>query len=383
MKYLRQLTDEYLMFMIEKGFSDRTVGTHEWILRHFKTFVADLGMPGKKAVLPENRAAFLDRCKLTKAHGVMFKFSGWLKETGVVEKPPRAKPVPLPDVFERYVERFRKTRSVKDSRIIQIRKELGRFDAWLKDRNIRLRELKIGQIDEFLQFRTRDLAPSTCSDVRGILKGFLGYLHIEERVIRRDLASMIVAAPVFAYENPPKFLRKHEIRKLFGAADLGSNEGLRAHAMTRLAYTTGLRPSEIARIRIADLSFEKGELTVPERKGNNPVRFPLPEEIVKAVAAYVIGARPEKAGRNLFVSLSPPHNPVTGGLVSDAISKVMRKAEVPGTPYWLRHTYAQNLLESGASIFEIREMLGHDCIKATKRYLHIHIKLMREVLFDD
>ena len=64
-------------------------------------------------------------------------------------------------------------------------------------------------------------------------------------------------------------------------------------------------------------------------------------------------------------------------------SRVIRKDGVPGTPYWLRHTYAQNLLESGASIFEIKEMLGHDCIKATKRYLHIHIKLMREVLFDD
>jgi len=51
-----------------------------------------------------------------------------------------------------------------------------------------------------------------------------------------------------------------------------------------------------------------------------------------------------------------------GGVVSVAITKVMRKAEVPGTPYWLRHTYAQNLLESGASIFEIKEMLGHDCI---------------------
>ena len=160
---------------------------------------------------------------------------------------------------------------------------------------------------------------------------------------------MIVAAPVFAYENPPKYLRKDEIRKLFESADSGTNEGLRGHAMTRLAYTTGLRPSEIARIRMTDLSFEKGELTVPERKGMNPVRFPLPEETVKAVAAYVIGARPENAGRNLFVSLSPPHNPVTGGLVSDAVAKVMRKAGVPGTPYWLRHTYAQNLLESGAS----------------------------------
>ncbi len=386
MKDLEKLTRDYLMFMVEKGFADRTVATHEWILRHFKTFAAKRGLPGETAVLAENRSAFLDRCKLTKASGVIVKFSRYLEGIGIVEKPPDTKAAILPDVYEQYVVRFRKTRSVKDSRIIQIRKELGGFHAWLTDRRIRLCDLKIGQVDDFLRFRTRSLAPSTCSDVRCIIKGFLRYLRLEEKVIRRDLASMIVSAPVFAYENPPKYLRKNEIRKLFEAANLGTNEGLRAHAMMRLAYTTGLRPSEIARIRLNDISFEKGELTVPERKGMNPACFPLPEETVKAVAAYVIKvrrARSENAGRRLFVSLSPPHNPVTGGLVSNAIAKVMRKAEVPGTPYWLRHTYAQNLLESGASIFEIKEMLGHDCIKATKRYLHIHIKLMREVLFDD
>ena len=90
--------------MIEKGFSDRTVGTHEWILRHFKTFAADLGLPGEKAVLPENRAAFLDRCKLTKARGVIVEFSQWLEETGVVEKnrtqPPRLCPTFLNDMWK-------------------------------------------------------------------------------------------------------------------------------------------------------------------------------------------------------------------------------------------------------------------------------------------
>lgn len=153
--------------------------------------------------------------------------------------------------------------------------------------------------------------------------------------------------------------------------------------MVRIAYTTGLRPGEIARILLEDISFKSMELTVTERKGWNPYRFPLPEETIKAIAAYIMHARPETEARNLFVSLSPPHKPITGGLVSDAAGKAMKAAGVPGTAYWLRHTYAQNLLESGASIFEIKEMLGHDCIKATKRYLHIHIKLMREVLFDD
>ena len=61
----------------------------------------------------------------------------------------------------------------------------------------------------------------------------------------------------------------------------------------------------------------------------------------------------------------------------------MRQAKLPSTPYWLRHTYAQNLLESGTPIFEIKEMMGHDKIESTKNYLRIHIKMMREVLFHE
>jgi len=61
----------------------------------------------------------------------------------------------------------------------------------------------------------------------------------------------------------------------------------------------------------------------------------------------------------------------------------MKKAGIPGSAYWLRHTYAQNLLETGVSIYEIKEMLGHDTIESTRKYLHIHTQLMREVLFDE
>jgi site-specific recombinase XerD len=61
----------------------------------------------------------------------------------------------------------------------------------------------------------------------------------------------------------------------------------------------------------------------------------------------------------------------------------MRKAGLSATAYWMRHTFAQNLLEAGASIFDIKEMMGHDKIEATKLYLHVHTKLMRKVLFNE
>lgn len=289
----------------------------------------------------------------------------------------------LPQVYEDYMAWRQKIRRTKDARRLRIQSILGDFHVWLKDHHIDPDALKIEHVDAFLKIRSQGLAPWTRADTRGIVKDFLRYLYLEKKMLTRDLAAMIVAAPVFNYEIPPKYLRKNEIRKLFAAMDLSTDEGLRAHGVVRLAYTTGLRPSEIARIRLDDICFEKQELTLPLRKGQNPIVFPLPEETVKAMAAYIIGARPEKAERHLFLSLSPPIRPITGTVVSMIVKKAMQRAGIPATAYWLRHTYAQNLLESGASIFEIKEMLGHDCLKATKRYVHIHIKMMRKVLFDD
>jgi integrase/recombinase XerD len=65
------------------------------------------------------------------------------------------------------------------------------------------------------------------------------------------------------------------------------------------------------------------------------------------------------------------------------ISKAMKRAGLSSSAYWLRHTYAQNLLHMGRSIYEIKEMLGHDTIHSTQKYLSIHVDLMRKVLFHE
>lgn len=372
---------EYLAWMAHVGRSARTIDSHKGILHKFSEFANSRRLSEENALLPENLDKFIAECRMSKTSTAMAGFGAYLEARGVLVK--SRDPRLLPDVYEQYIGRCQKTRPVKESRLKQIRKILCEFNEWPAVRGVGLESLKIDEVDEFLKIRNQGLAPRTRADNRGVVKGFLRYLYLEKKMLKRDLGAMIVSAPVFAYENPPRYLRPEEIRTLFDSMDLTTAEGLRVHAMIQLGYTTGLRPGEIANIRLDDISFAGAELIVPERKGMNPICFPIPEEAVKAVAAYIIGGRPKTSERRLFLSLSPPHAQVTGGLVSDAVTKAMRRSGVPGTAYWLRHTYAQNLLESGSSMFEIKEMLGHDCIKATKRYLHVHIKLMREVLFDD
>ena len=153
--------------------------------------------------------------------------------------------------------------------------------------------------------------------------------------------------------------------------------------MVHLGYTLGLRPKEISLIRLNDISFVPGEIGLADRKSANPIKLPLPETTIKAIAAYIVGCRPESDHRALFLTLHAPVKPVTAATVGHDITVAIQKINPLASAYWLRHTYAQNLLESGASIFEVKQMMGHDNVQSTKRYIHIHTKLMRKELFDE
>jgi len=153
--------------------------------------------------------------------------------------------------------------------------------------------------------------------------------------------------------------------------------------MVHLGYTLGLRPKEISLIRLDDISFVQGEISLFDRKSANPIKLPLPEITIKAIAAYIVGCRPESNHRALFLTFRAPVKPVNAATVSHDITVAIRKINPSASAYWLRHTYAQNLLESGASIFEVKQMMGHDNVQSTKRYIHIHTKLMRKELFDE
>ena len=170
---------------------------------------------------------------------------------------------------------------------------------------------------------------------------------------------------------------------MFAGFDLSLPWYVRTSAMVHLAYTLGLRPREISLISLDDICFTEARLTIHHRKCQNPLSLPVPEQTVKALAAYLIGVRPKSNHRTLFLTLVPPYRPLARSTVVDILRRYMQQAGVPGSAYWLRHTYAQNFLESGRSIFEIMQMLGHDRVKSSRSYLHVHVTLMRKVLFDE
>ena len=309
--------------------------------------------------------------------------SEYLHQKGRVEEPLQipSYQIKLPDIYEQYLLHLEQTKQTSQTQVNSVRRVLASFHDYLEKQKLNLSALKIELLDVFMgEFK---VAKTTLKTYRHHLRGFLKYLYQERRILKRDLASLLVGAPVFDRKKPPRFLRPQEIQKLFSSLKLSTPTDIRTYAMVYLAYTLGLRPIEISKITIDDISFQKEELTVGDRKTKNPTILPLPKQTIKAIAAYAFRARPETQHRHLFLTHYRPHLPVQPGTVVGAIRSAMKEAGLSSSSYWLRHTYAQNLLGIGRSIYEIKEMMGHENIQSTQRYLYIDTERMRKVLFNE
>lgn len=381
---LEQAIEDYLAWMAANGYAQSTQQSYKRMLSLFLSFVKTGSHPWDEILTHHTLKRFKKTRGLTRAHAVT-GLSRYLYGQGKIANPIRVRKAlpPLPVIYEDYLLYQKKYRQTPDQPIKRIRRVLCAFEQYLRQHRIKPRALRIEQIDTFQVEFFECFSGATCRVYRGHLRRFLSYLYHERRILTKDLAPLVVGRREYANAKPPKFLRPADVKKLFAGLSTCSASDIRTYAMVHLAYTLGLRPKEISQTRLDDISFSQQLLSLPVRKGDNPIELPIPEHTIKAVAAYIIGSRPQSEKRTLFLTLHPPHRPMSPNTVGQHISKAMRKTGLNASAYWLRHTYAQNLLEAGASIFEIKEMLGHDKIESTRLYLHVHTKLMRKVLFDE
>jgi site-specific recombinase XerD len=381
---LKQAIADYLQWMKSVGYTRNTRENYQAQLNQFLCFSKNTTISWQQ-LFTSNSLDYFKKITEQSSVPAINGLSRYLFCQGKIPKPfsNRPPPIDLPKIYEDYLS-YQQTHQQATARQISIIKRvLVAFNQYLQPQNIDLGSLKIEQVDAFLAQFLAPFAAGSCRIYRCNLRGFLTYLHHQRNIIKTDLAPFVVGRREYAQAKPPNFLRPQEIRKLFAGLTIGNVSDIRTYALVQLAYTMGLRHKEISQIRLNDIRFSTQQLTLAERKGTNPIELPMPEHTLKVIAAYLIAARPQSEHRRVFLTLHPPFRPMRSATVGYHITKAMRKVGLSSTAYWLRHTYAQNLLEAGASIFEIKEMLGHDKIESTKNYLRIHIQLMRKVLFDE
>ena len=251
------------------------------------------------------------------------------------------------------------------------RTDLRRFGTWLDDQKKDFEKVeRIDIVRYFQSLRTAGISARSVARALAAIRGMFRFL-VAERHLQRD--------PTENLENPkiwtslPKSLLTSEVESLLKAPDLTTTEGLRDAAMLELLYATGLRVSELIRVRIEDLVMDAGFLRTIG-KGSKERIVPFGDRARDAILAYM------EKGRGDFDTKSDPHlflsrrgRPMTRQSFWMKIVKYARLAGVTThiSPHVLRHSFATHLLENGADLRSVQMMLGHSDISTTQIYTHV------------
>lgn len=213
------------------------------------------------------------------------------------------------------------------------------------------------------------------------LRSFYKYLERENVLFSNPFVHISLPRT----ESPvPGFLYKQELEKLFEINDLNEPTGQRNQALIELLYATGMRVSECQGLRLQDIDFSIGTIFV-RGKGRKERYIPFGRFAEIALETYITEGRPalrKKAEQqNEAVFLNARGNPITARGIRLILNKMVEKAAltVHVHPHKLRHTFATHLLNEGADLRSVQELLGHENLSSTQIYTHVTKDYLRSV----
>ncbi|MBW3592231.1 MAG: tyrosine-type recombinase/integrase [Actinobacteria bacterium] len=272
--------------------------------------------------------------------------------------------------MEQTIERFLASPSLSDATRRAYRADLEEFAAWLRSRRLAVEAVDARVFAEYAAAlgadrpgrRPRKLSPTTLARklaaVRSYLRATLGPARVPELALGGRRRKRLPDAP-----------RPTETDALLDALEGDDALAIRNRALFELVYSAGLRAQEAADLKLADVDFEQ-ELVVVRGKGDKERAVPLGEEAAYRLRRYLEDGRPrlaKGAENHLFLSAR--------GRRLD--TSTLRRL-VPH-PHRLRHAFATDLLEGGADLRTIQELLGHSSLSTTQIYSHVDAKRLRKV----
>jgi integrase/recombinase XerD len=286
------------------------------------------------------------------------------------------------DSLSRYLDYLLVERGLSQNTITAYGADLRRLKEQLGPKKKLERAGREDLLAVLKRMRVEGRAPRSVARWVVAVKGFFSYL-IGEGIITNDPSAHLDSPRI--WRSLPKVLTFGEVEALLGAPDRATPRGLRDAAMMEVLYATGLRVSELLRLRLGDLHLDAGYLRC-WGKGSKERVVPLGSEADATLQAYLASSRPALLGDRrtdyLFVNRR-------GGAISrqgfwKIIKRYGRRAGIttPMSPHVVRHSFATHLLENGADLRAVQIMLGHADISTTQIYTHVNRERLRR-LYED
>ncbi len=289
--------------------------------------------------------------------------------------------IELQRILDDYLHYLKAERGLSDNTVSSYGMDLQQFIGYLKEQEIdNLNDVDKQVIIDYLDYLMKK-GKANSSIVRCVtsLRKFF-------QTMKQD--GIIDENPMLTIETPksekhlPEVLSTEEVEMLLNAPDVTQTLGLRNRAILELMYATGLRVSEVVNLRLEDLHLDVGIIQTIG-KGRKERIVPIGDEAITWINNYLRDARPElcKTRRSPFLFVNFHGERLTRQGVWKNLKNEVRKAGITKnvTPHTLRHSFATHILENGADLRIVQELLGHSDISTTQIYTHISKKRLSEI----
>lgn len=282
-----------------------------------------------------------------------------------------------------YQHYLRIERGLSENSIVSYSLDVKKLIRWLDEHDMAVSPLQIKEkeLQEFIYHIAKVVNPRSQSRIISGLKGFFNYLIFED--YRKTNPLELIESPKTSRKLPDT-LSQEEINLLINSIDLSNAQGERNRAMLETLYGCGLRVSELINLKISDLYFQEGFIQVTG-KGNKQRFVPIAPVTIKYINIYKDEIRSHLDIKNEFrdtLFLNRRGKKLTRAMIFTIIKNLAETAGVRKTisPHTFRHSFATHLLENGADLRAIQQMLGHESITTTEIYMHVDRKHLSEVL---
>lgn len=288
--------------------------------------------------------------------------------------------------WERYIKDFvsflKIEKGLAENSIFAYQNDVAKLYDFALTRKIAVTELTYNDLKEFVA-ELYDLGLSARSQARIIsgVKQFFGFLLIEDVLF--DDPSELLEMPRIG-RKLPEVLTIEEIDQLIAAIDLSKAEGHRNRAIIETLYSCGLRVSELVSLKFGDLYFEEGFIRVIG-KGNKERLVPVSPSVEKEIGIYNDYVRRHqviKPGNEHIVFLNRRGAQLTRVMIFTIIKDLANSIGLTKSisPHTFRHSFATHMIEGGANLRAVQEMLGHESITTTEIYTHLDQRFLRDAI---
>lgn len=284
--------------------------------------------------------------------------------------------------IKQFVHYLKIERSLAENSIFAYQQDIAKLRDFCESYTLSPEHIQTGHLKQFIA-ELYDMGLSARSQARIISgwKQFFDFLLQED--IRKDDPSESLELPKVG-RKLPEVLTIEEIDAMIDAIDLSSNEGQRNKAILETLYSCGLRVSELVSLRFEDCFFDEGFIRVIG-KGNKERLVPVSPSVVEEVTLYAENDRenvPVKKGSEAIVFLNRRGAQLTRVMIFTIIKRLAETAGIKKTisPHTFRHSFATHLIEGGANLRAVQDMLGHENITTTEIYTHLDQRFLRDAI---